>query len=374
MSAKKKKQRELSAFEKKMNDFFIENFTKIKVIDKVFFLEHLNTMLSAGLSLMESLDVLGKEIEKEKLKKVIEQIKKGVESGSQLSEVLALYPKVFPEIYVKMISSGEMSGKLEESLGQVVDQMKKNYELTSTIKGAMIYPIVILVVISIVGIVMVTFVLPKITILFKDIDTELPLPTKVLVAVTDFMSKPLNVTLVLGILFFSISLFVYSLKKSLNFKRIIHKLNINLPIAGKIIKQINLARFSLTLSSLLKSTIPIVEAVDISSEICSNMIYREALKKSTEKIKQGIPLSQTLNEYDDIFPPMVTEMIMVGERTGEIDKLLYELSKFYSNEVDKTMKNFSTIIEPAIILLLGLGVGGIAVAVVMPMYSLTQNF
>jgi len=267
-----------------------------------------------------------------------------------------------------------MSGKLEESLGQVVDQMKKNYELTSTIKGAMIYPIVILVVISIVGIVMVTFVLPKITILFKDIDTELPLPTKVLVAVTDFMSKPLNVTLVLGILFFSISLFVYSLKKSLNFKRIIHKLNINLPIAGKIIKQINLARFSLTLSSLLKSTIPIVEAVDISSEICSNMIYREALKKSTEKIKQGIPLSQTLNEYDDIFPPMVTEMIMVGERTGEIDKLLYELSKFYSNEVDKTMKNFSTIIEPAIILLLGLGVGGIAVAVVMPMYSLTQNF
>ena len=374
MSAKKKKQRELSAFEKKMNDFFIENFTKIKVIDKVFFLEHLNTMLSAGLSLMESLDVLGKEIENEKLKKVIEQIKKGVESGSQLSEVLALYPKVFPEIYVKMISSGEMSGKLEESLGQVVDQMKKNYELTSTIKGAMIYPIVILVVISIVGIVMVTFVLPKITILFKDIDTELPLPTKVLVAVTDFMSKPLNVILVLGILFFSISLFVYSLKKSLNFKRIIHKLNINLPIAGKIIKQINLARFSLTLSSLLKSTIPIVEAVDISSEICSNMIYREALKKSTEKIKQGIPLSQTLNEYDDIFPPMVTEMIMVGERTGEIDKLLYELSKFYSNEVDKTMKNFSTIIEPAIILLLGLGVGGIAVAVVMPMYSLTQNF
>jgi len=373
-SQKKKKQRELSTFEKNLNDFVINHFTKIKVIDRVFFLEHLNTMLSAGLSLIESLEVLGKEIENKKLQRIVQELKAGVESGSQLSEILNQHPKIFPPIYVKMIASGEISGKLEESLGQVVNQMKKNYELTSTIRGAMIYPVVILVAISIVGIIMVTFVLPKITILFKDIDADLPLATKVLVAVTDFMSKPLNLLLVFVIIFVFLTSFIYSLKKSLGFKRIIHKINIRLPIAGKIIRQINLARFSLTLSSLLKSTIPIVEAVEISSEICSNMTYREALKDCTEKIKKGITLSQSLQEYDGIFPPMVTEMVMVGEKTGEIDKLLYELSKFYSNEVDKTMKNFSTIIEPAIILLLGLGVGGIAVAVVMPIYSLTQNF
>ncbi|OGH85885.1 MAG: hypothetical protein A2493_02455 [Candidatus Magasanikbacteria bacterium RIFOXYC12_FULL_33_11] len=374
MFSKKKKEKELSTFEKKMNDFFIKNFTKIKAIDKVFFLEHLNTMLGAGLSLLESLNVLSKEIENKKLQSVVNNIKAGVESGSQLSETLNEYPKVFPPIYVKMIASGELSGKLEESLRQVVNQMKKNYELTSTIKGAMIYPIVILIAISAVGIVMVTFVLPKITVLFKDIDTELPLPTRVLVATTDFLSQPINMIIVLLSIASFLALYIYTLKKSINFKRFIHKININLPIAGKIIKQINLARFSLTLSSLLKSTIPIVQAVDISSEICSNLIYREALKESTEKIKKGITLSQCLREYDNIFPPMVTEMIMVGEKTGEIDKLLHELSKFYSNEVDKTMKNFSTIIEPAIILLLGLGVGGIAVAVVMPMYNLTQNF
>ena len=373
MSGKKPK-KELSPFEKKLNNFIIQHFVKVKTIDKMFFLEHLKTMLSAGLSLIEGLDVLSKEIENKKLKSVVEGIKNGVENGSQFSEVLVQYPKVFPPIYVKMIASGEISGKLESSLEQVVTQMKKNYELTSSIRGAMIYPAVILVAISAVGILMVTFVLPKLMIMFKDVDAELPLPTKILVAITDFATKPINMIALFSILIGGVSLFIYSLKKYPKFKRFVHRINLNLPIVGKIIKQINLARFSLTMSSLLKSTIPIIEAVDISSEICSNTGYQDSLKVAGEKIKQGINLSQTLREFDKLFPPMVTEMVMVGERTGEIDKLLEELAKFYSNEVDKTMKNFSTIIEPVIIILLGLGVGGIAVAVVMPIYSLTQAF
>lgn len=369
-----KPKKELSPFEKKMNLFIIQHFVKVKVVDKIFFLEHLNTMLSAGLSLIEGLDVLSKEIQNKKLQLVVEGIKTGVENGSQFSAVLVQYPKIFPPIYVKMIASGEISGKLEGSLEQVVTQMKKNYELTSTIQGAMIYPAVILIAISAVGILMVTFVLPKLLVMFKDTKAELPLPTKILVGITNFMSNPINLSIIFIILFSVIFFFRLSLKKSYKFKTVIHKINLNLPIVGKIIKQINLARFSLTMSSLLKSTIPIIEAVDISADICSNVSYRNALLLSSEKIKKGINLSQTLREYGGLFPPMVTEMVMVGERTGEIDKLLDELAKFYSNEVDKTMKNFSTIIEPVIIILLGLGVGGIAVAVVMPIYSLTQNF
>jgi len=141
-----------------------------------------------------------------------------------------------------------------------------------------------------------------------------------------------------------------------------------------IIKQINLARFSLSLSSLLKSTLPIVEAVDITADTCGNIHYSNALRAASEQIKKGIQLSEILVESPRLFPPMVTEMIMVGEKTGEIDHLLSELAIFYTDEVDKTMKNFSTIIEPAIIILLGVAVGGIAVAVVMPMFSLAQNF
>ncbi|OIO19842.1 MAG: hypothetical protein COY69_03500 [Candidatus Magasanikbacteria bacterium CG_4_10_14_0_8_um_filter_32_14] len=366
--------KESSPFEKKINKFFINHFTKVKTIDKIFFLEHLKTMLSAGLSLIEGLDVLSKEIQNKKLNSVINEIKIGVENGSQFSEVLTQYPKVFPPIYVKMIASGEISGKLEGSLEQVMTQMKKNYELTSTIHGALIYPAVIVVAISAVSVLMVTFVLPKLMVMFDDVDAKLPLSTRILVAITDFMSKPLNLILIFLILSTIVGFFIFSLKKFPKFKRFIHKINVNLPIIGKIIKQINLARFSLTLSSLLKSTIPIVEAVDISAEICSNVRYQDALKIAAEKIKKGTNLSQTLREFNKLFPPMVTEMIMVGERTGEIDKLLDELSKFYSNEVDKTMKNFSTIIEPVIIILLGLGVAGIAVAVIMPIYSLTQSF
>jgi type IV pilus assembly protein PilC len=164
------------------------------------------------------------------------------------------------------------------------------------------------------------------------------------------------------------------LKKSVPLKDIIHRVNLKFPIAGHVIKQINLARFSLTLSSLLKSTIPITEAVEITGQTCSNVQYQKALHAATDKIQKGIPLSEILVEHEKLFPPLVTEMIMVGERTGEIDRLLSELANFYSDEVDKTMKNFSTIIEPAIIILLGLAVAGIAVAVIAPMFSLMQNF
>jgi len=369
-----KKRRELSPLEKKLNDIAINILTRITVMDKIFFLDHLRTMLHAGLSLIEGLDILSKEIENKKFNKIVQDIKTEIEKGKQLSEVLEKYPKIFPQMYVKMIASGEIAGKLEESLEQIVIQMKKTHELSSTIKGAMIYPAVIIFAITIVAILMVTVVLPKLTILFKDFDTELPLATKILITITDFMSRPLNLILLIVSIISLITIFIYSLKKFPSFKNVIHKTNLKLPIFGTIIKQINLARFSLTLSSLLKSTLPIIDAIDITGDTCGNVQYQKALHNATDKLKEGIPLSEILRIHYNLFPPMVTEMIMVGEKTGEIDRLLNELSAFYSNEVDKTMKNFSTIIEPVIIILLGLAVAGIAVAVVMPMFSLMQNY
>ena len=153
-----------------------------------------------------------------------------------------------------------------------------------------------------------------------------------------------------------------------------HGVILHLPIFGPIVKKVNLARFSITLSSLLKSTIPIVDAVRIAGETCKNVRYKGALLNATENLSKGEQLSDTLASSPKLFPPMVTEMVMVGEKTGEIDHLLQELASFYSDEVDKTMKNFSTIIEPVIIIMLGVGVAGIAVSIIMPMYSLTQAF
>jgi type II secretory pathway component PulF len=358
----------------KINEWFILYLTRVSVTDKIFFLDHLRTMFHAGLSLTESLQVLSNESENQKLKRIIQEIKDNVEKGKQLSDVLENYPKVFPPIYVKMMASGEMSGKLEESLDQIVNQMKKNNQLTSSVRGAMIYPAVIIFVISLVGILMVTVVLPKLMVLFSEMEIELPLPTKILIAITNFMSKPINLVMLFSAIALSIFLFIQALKRSIAFKTTVHNFNLHIPIFGKVIKEINLARFSLTLSSLLRSTIPIVDAVSITSETCSNKIYQNALTDASERIKKGVNLSVVLAEYNKIFPPMVTEMIMVGEKTGEVERLLNELSIFYSDEVDKTMKNFSTIIEPAIILLLGIAVAVIAMAVVMPMYTMIDNF
>lgn len=369
-----KKPRQLSPLEIKLNALVTKYLTGIPFVQKMFFVEHLHTMIHAGLSIVESLDVLSKEIENQKLKIVIATIKSDVEKGQPLSEALAKHPKAFPPIYVRMIAAGEVAGKLEESLFQVSNQMHKTHELMSSIRGAMIYPSVIIAAMGGIGIMMVTVVLPKLITLFQEFDAELPLATKVLIAITEFASKPLNMVIIVIAAVGLIAAFTNSMRKFPAFKHLVHKINLRLPIFGKIIKKINLARFSLTLSSLLKSTIPVIDAVQITADTCGNVIYRNTLKEAAEKIKSGTPLSEILSQDPALFPPMVTEMIMVGERAGEIQQLLDELSAFYGSEVDKTMKNFTAIIEPIIIIILGIAVAGMAIAVIMPMYTLVQNF
>ncbi len=368
-----KKEHSPSSIEKKFQDLLI-TLTRIPFIQKIFFLDHLRIMIHASLSLVEALAILQKEVPNKKFRKIITEISSEIEQGHQLSESLSKYPKVFPTMYVKMVESGEIAGKLDESLEQIVIQMKKSQELSSSIRGAMIYPSVILAAMGGIGVFMMIFVLPKLIEIFKEFNAELPLATRALISLTNFISNPVYLTLVIATIIGIIVSFSMLLKRVTPFRRAVHAFNLRLPIAGPIIKQINLARFSLTLSSLLKSTIPIIDAVDITAETCSNMLYQQALHRTASQIKSGQPLSEVLASYEKLFPPMVTEMIMVGERTGEVDRLLNELAGFYSNEVDKTMKNFTVIIEPVIILLLGISVAGVAVAVIMPIYSLTQNF
>lgn len=365
--------RQSSGLEQRMNALFLR-FHRIAFLQKIFFIEHLRIMIRAGLSLVEALGVLQKELENPKFQAVIAQVLTDVSSGKQLSESLGHHPKVFPVMYVSMIESGEISGKLEESLLQVERQMKKSHELLSSIRGAMIYPAVIFIAMGGVGLLMATVVLPKLLEIFKEFDAELPLATRILIVFVDVLSNPFSLALIIGSLVGGISLFVYLLRSRPMFRYTIHRIVLRLPIVGPIIKQINLAKFSLTLSSLLKSTIPIIRATEITAQTCGNMLYRRALEQAALEIQSGIPLSHILEKYPRIFPPMVREMILVGERSGELDDLLSELAKFYNHEVSKTMKNFATIIEPVIIIVLGVVVGGMAVAVVLPMYTLVQNF
>ena len=370
MHIKIKKPKKLSPFEQKLNDL-IARFGKIPFVDKMLFIHHLQIMVKAGLTIVEGLRILSEETENKKFKKVIEEIKAQVEKGQQFSEALKKHPKVIPPVYVSMISAGETAGKMEEALEQVSNQMQKNHDLISKIKGAMIYPAVITVAMVGVALIVVFYILPEFLVMFDEFDADLPGATIALIKIVEF-AQNWTIEIIIGVIALVITWI--RLIKILSFKRKVHKIFLKLPIAGKIIKKINLARFSLTLSSLLKSSISIVEALDISADVVSNYTYKDTLRYAAENIKKGDALSAILQKFPNIYPPMVTEMIMVGEQTGESEKMLNELSNYFSNEVDSTMKNFSTVIEPVIILMLGLGVAGIAVAVIMPTYSLSQSF
>lgn len=365
MEAKK-----LSPLEQKINDFFSRYLTRISFVDKMMFVHHLQIMTKAGLSIITSLKILSEESENKKLKLIIAEIKAEVEKGQQLSVALAKYPKVFPPVYVSMIAAGEVAGKLEEALTEVSSQMKKSHELMSKVRGAMIYPAVIFAVMVGIAFFVVLYIFPKLLVLFEETQTELPLATRILIFITHFMQNYWYLIIIFAVLL------VYAYLRAMkvySFKKAMHALRLKLPIFGIIIKKINLANFTLTLCSLLNSTIPIIEAVRISSEVLGNVIYKEKLKEASESLKKGINLSEVLTRHPEVFPPMVTEMIMVGEQTGNIEQMLNELSEYYNTEVNETMSNFTSVIEPIIILILGLGVAGVAVAVIMPMYSLTQN-
>ncbi|HLD61065.1 MAG TPA: type II secretion system F family protein [Patescibacteria group bacterium] len=364
--------KETAPFMTKLNAWVSDNLTHVSFVQKILFVHNLHIMVKAGLSIVDALRILSEQVDNKKLKTTIGAIKSQVEKGQQLSEVLAQYPKIFPPIYVSMIAAGEVAGKLEESLEQVLIQMKKTHELTSRIRGALIYPAVVMSAMVGIGIEMVVFVLPKILVLFKDFEgAQLPLATRILITIVEFMGR-YGVFVGIGVFVF-IALIVW-LERKLAIKRVVHRLNLRLPIAGPIIKKINLARFTLTLSSLLQSTIPIIEAVRITATVQTNLTYREDLLMVSETLKKGEALSETLGRFPKQFTPMVVQMIMVGEQSGQVEQMLKELAEYYGNEVDATMKNFSTIIEPVIILLLGVAVAGMAVAVIMPMYSLAQNF
>ncbi|MFA7653949.1 MAG: type II secretion system F family protein [Candidatus Magasanikbacteria bacterium] len=363
--------RQLSPLEEKLNNFVDIYLTRVPFVQKMLFVHHLQIMTKAGLSIVASLKILAQEIENRKLRQVIGEVKSEVEKGKQLSEALAKYPKIFPPIYVNMVAAGETAGQMEQSLANIATQMKKSHELASKIRGAMIYPAVILVAMAGIAIEIVFFVLPKLMTMFEEFHADLPLATRVLMAIVNF-GQNYGIHLIVGIIA-TVVLVIWLLKQPA-IKKKVHAFNLHLPIFGGIIKKINLASFTLTLSSLLQSAIPIVDAVKTTAEVQSNVTYRDTLLLVSEQLKKGETISKILQNYPNVFPPMVTEMIMVGEETGQVEQMLKELSDYYTDEVDQTMKNFSTIIEPVIILTLGLATAGIAVAVIMPMYSLAQSF
>lgn len=346
---------------------YLEKFQKIPVTEKIFFVQHLRVMIRSGVSLSGALKVLSAQTTNKRFHTVLTDIKDGVEKGNTFADSIEKYNDIFGSLFISMIRAGEVSGKLEEVLNQLFVQIKKDHEIKSKVKGALIYPIVVLFAMAIIGIFMMVFVVPSLADVFTESAIELPLPTRILMGMSNFVVN--NGILLVFIIIALVWGFIFAIKQPKG-KYYFDLILLKLPIFGKIIKKINLARFSRTLSSLLKTDIAITKTLKITSEILGNSIYKSACLEAANKVTMGIPIAKTLRDNPSIFPPVVTEIITVGEETGSLDDVLDEMAGFYEEEIDQTMKNLPSIIEPVLILFLGIGVAMMALAIIMPIYSL----
>ncbi len=347
-------------------------FMRVKLPQKIFFTENLRVMVKAGLSLTEALKTLALQTEQKGFKAVILELHADVEKGTSLSQSLAKHERLFEPIFVNMIAAGEVSGTLEKTLEQLTTQMRKDYDLISKVKSAMTYPLVVLSATVLIGIGMMVFVVPQILSIFEEIGTdELPVPTKILIFVSDSLKAywPFIIVGVGGL----IAAFIWAIGTPPG-KAVWHKILLKMPIIGPIIMKINLARFTRTLSSLLRTDIPIVQGLTITSDIVRNVYYHDACLAMAEAVKKGEQISQVLERSPKLFPPLVVQMTAVGERAGTVDEMLQEIAEFYEKQVEQIMGSLSSIIEPILIIFLGGAVGGIALAIITPIYSLTTKF
>ncbi len=348
----------------------VSRFSTVSLQDKILFIQNLSVMVKAGIPLIKALKILANQTKNPKLKVILEEVHAGVESGKPMAELLSLYPTVFSNIFVSMFQVGEASGTLDNSLEHLTIQMQREHDLISKVKGAMIYPAVIIFAIVTVGVLMSIFVLPSLVGIFKDSGMKLPLTTRVVIAFVDFMSG--HTLLALTLIFGSVG-GVFAILQTTAGKRGFDKILLKIPVFGAIAKKINIARFSRTMSSMLKSGTPILESLQTAANGLGNSQYQDAVTAAVVDVRSGQSLTSALEKYPKLFDYLVTQMIGVGEESGNVDQILVETANHYEQEVDETMKNFSSVIEPVMILVIGAVVGVLALALISPIYNLTQG-
>lgn len=342
------------------------NLFPVPAIEVITFVHLLSVMVKAGLSLSKSLSALSKQTKNAKFSKVIEDVSISISKGNSFADALSKHPEVFDELFINMVKVGEISGTLEAILFLLAEQMKKDYELRGKVKGAMMYPAVILTVMCAVGVVAMVYIIPKMADMFKTLNVELPVTTRIMVGASYFI-KDNGIFLLIGLVIFGYLFSIFAKGKG---APIVDKVILKLPVVGEIAKKINIARFARTTSSLVRGGVSISTALKTVSRTLSNYHYKGSINSAAEKIEKGMSLKEILGNFGDLYPPLVLQMIEVGEETGSLDDILMDLAEFYESEVNETTKNLSTIIEPILMVVMGVGVGFFAISIIQPMYSI----
>lgn len=329
----------------------------------------LSTMIGAGLVLSDAIDILHEQESNKRLKKIFEEISQNIKGGLTLSQSLAKYPDVFPPLYVNLVKSGEASGKLDEVLLKMADSLEKEREFRSKIKGALIYPAVVITMMGVVVLIMIVFVIPKLTALYRESSLELPLPTKILIGVSDFVINFWWLLIILVILTVVLTKrWVSTPQGGIAYDRLL----LRIPIIGKIITDVTLTTFARTFGLLTSAGIPLLECINIVADVTENKIFKITLKDAYAGVSRGLSFSSLLGS--SIFPKIVPQMVKVGEETGKVDEVFFKLADYFESESDHMVKNLTVAIEPIVLVVLGIGVAFLVISIILPIYQLTTSF
>lgn len=353
-----------------LNRAFSNMFTSVSLAERIMFVKHMSMMIHSGMTEVESLRLIRSQIKSKGFLKILDDVIGNIENGQSLSVALGHYRNVFGDLFINIIKIGEISGTLSENLDYLGLEMKKSQSLRSKVRGALIYPAVILV--ATIGVVggLIFFILPKILPIFKSLKVTLPFTTRALMFLSDSL-RAHYILIGLGFLaFIGLLLVLRSIPAT---RYILHRMLLSMPIFGNISVGFNMANMTRILGMLLKSGEKIVQAISITADASSNLVYKKALQEAVIEIQKGKTLYAYFEEHERLFPPTVSRMIEVGEKTGNLDNNLAYLAEFYENEVDEVTKNLSGILEPILLVVMGVAVGFVALAIITPIYGITQG-
>lgn len=349
----------LERFGKNVSHSELTNFTR-----------QFSTMINAGLTVVDALSIL-KNQTKGELQRVVSQILVDVEGGLSLSKAMEKHPKVFSSTYVALVHSGETGGVLDEVFMRLAENLEKEREFRGKVKGALIYPAIIIVGMIIVSFIMMIFVIPRLTALYKEFNAQLPLPTRILIGVSSFFLKSWPLFLLFSfLLFYGFSIY----RKTPSGRKKTDELLLKIPIIGPLTRQVILTELTRTLSLMVGSGVSVLESLEIAAGVIKNSVVSDALLESAEDIKKGFPVAYAMAKHPDAFPFILTQMVSVGEETGKISEVLLKISHVFEVESDQQVKILTAAAEPLIMVLLGIGVGFLVIAVILPIYNLTSQF
>ena len=344
--------------------------TGITTEDVTNFARQFSAMVSAGLPLIQCLSILAEQTENKSFKKVLRQVTGSVEEGNSLAESLGRHPDVFPELFVNMVAAGEVGGILDTILLRLATFLEKAAALKRKIKGAMMYPIVISVIAMLAISALLIFVIPVFTKMFQDAGATLPGPTQVVVNISNFLKTPAKILPILSLI--GIGVFLFARYRKTNDGRYnIDKILLRIPVFGDLMKKSSIAQFSRTLGTLLSSGVSILEALEVTAKTSSNMVIRRALMSMISAISEGKTITEPMRNTN-IFPPMVLQMVAVGEESGGLDQMLSKIADFYDEEVNAAVETLTSLMEPIIIVVLAVIMGGALIAMYMPMFDMVN--